>query len=221
MGTCVPQGDDRGLEVVVLVTENAERRCVEKEMSRFAYGQVNPTRGQDASEMAMREERDVSVQLPKTGNESVRAVGNLRWCFTIWTAVAEEVPVRSRLANVRGALSFVVAVVPLHQVRFEFNCLTQAGQLTRSPRALSGAGQHAGERNLPQTPAKFLRRIFSARGQRNVGAAGVLAGERPFGFTVSNKVNACGHPGDRVSGCFQISQLIRWRDSRHWVTHPL
>ena len=38
--------------------------------------------------------------------------------------------------------------------------------------------------------SKFPRPVLAARGHRNVRATGVLAGERPLGFAVSNEVKA-------------------------------
>ena len=178
---------------MVFVIENAKRGGVEKETLRFAYGQFNPTRGQDASEVAMGEERDISSQRPKAKNEPISASGDLRGRFTVRAAVAEEIPVRSRLQNVRGELTFVVAIVPLRQVRFDFGRGSQPGQFTRSSGALPRAGQHPIKPDVPEAMSKFPRPVLARRSQGNIGAAGVPAGERPFGLAVSNEVNAREH----------------------------
>src|SRR5206468_5886350 len=134
--------------------------------------------------------RDISIEHTETGNEAVRAIGNLGGRFTARTAVPKEIPVRSRSENVRGPLPFVVAIVPLRQVLFDFGHRIQPGQLTRSSRALPRAGQHASKLDAPEALPKFPCPLLAARGQRNVRATGVLAGERPFGFAVPNEVNA-------------------------------
>jgi hypothetical protein len=61
----------------------------------------------------MREERDLSIQLAKPNDESVGAVRNLTGRFTPRATIAEDIPIRSLFANVRGATSFVVTIVPL------------------------------------------------------------------------------------------------------------
>ena len=162
-------------------------------MLPFDHRQSEPSRSQDASEVAMLEERDISAQRPKTDNEAISAVGNLRGRFTPGTAVPKEIPGRPPFANVRRASSFVLAIVPLRQVRFDFGRRTQAGQLTRSSRALPRAGQPPGKLDVPEALSKFQRSVLAARCQWNVRATGVPAGERPLGFAVSNMVKAKGH----------------------------
>jgi hypothetical protein len=86
-------------------------------MLPFDRRQSDPSCGQDAPELTVREERDVSVQRAKMCDDPISAVGNLCRHFTARTAVPEHNPVRSPFANVHGALSFVIAVVPFRQVR--------------------------------------------------------------------------------------------------------
>ncbi len=145
-------------------------------------------RPQDAPELAVREERDISVQCAEMCDEPISTVGNLCGHFTARTAVPEHIPVRSPFVNVYGAPSFIIAVVTFRQVRFNLGPRPQPGQLTRSSRALPRAGQHTCELDLPEAWSKFARLLLAARGQRNVRAARVLAGERPLGFAVSNEV---------------------------------
>ena len=116
----IPQFDDRHLGVAGFAAEKAERRRAEQEMLPFDHRQPDPSHGQDTPEMAVREERDVSIQRAEPGDEPVRAVGNLGGHFTARTTVPKEIPVRPRFANVHGVLSFVIAIVPLRQVRFDF-----------------------------------------------------------------------------------------------------
>jgi hypothetical protein len=53
----------------------------------------------------------------------------------------------------------------------------EPGQLTRSSRALPRAGQHTSKLDVSEALSKFPRSVLAARGQRNVCATGVLAGE--------------------------------------------
>jgi len=113
VGESVPKRNDRNCRMIGIVTENTERSGTENEMRSFHYRQSNPSRGKDAAKLAVREKRDLSVQLSKICYEPVGAVGNLSGHFTSGTTVAENIPVRSSLANVRRARPFVIAVVPL------------------------------------------------------------------------------------------------------------
>jgi len=100
--------------------------------------------------MAVRKERDVSIQREKVCDEPISTVGNLCGHFTARTTVPKHIPVRSPFVNVHGALSFVIAVVPFRQVRFNLGRRPQPGQLTRSSRALRRAGQHTSKLDLPE-----------------------------------------------------------------------
>jgi hypothetical protein len=58
-----------------------------------------------------------------------------------------------------------------------------------------------GKWNAPEPPSKIARLHFATRGQRNVRDAGVLPGERPLGFAVSNEVELREHiQGLKASG---------------------
>ncbi len=157
-------------------------------MLAFEHRQSDPSRGQDAPELAVREKRDVSVQCVKMCDEPISTIGNLCGHFTARTSVPKHIPVRSHFANVHGALSFVIAVVPFRQVRFNLGRRPQPGELTRSSRALPRAGQHTSKLDPPEAWSKFACLVFAMRSQWNVRATGVLAGERPLGFAVSNEV---------------------------------
>src|SRR5713101_5676322 len=93
----------------------------------------NPTRGQDTPEMAMREDRNIAFQRPEPGNHPICASGNLGGRFAPWASVSKDIPVWPCLANIHRALSLVVAVVPLREIRFDFCNVTQPGQLACSP----------------------------------------------------------------------------------------
>ena len=114
------------------VAENAERRRAERKMPPFDRRQADPSRGEYASELAMREERDVALQRLKMGDEAIGAGGDLLGRFTARTTIPKHIPVRSLLANVYGAPSFVVAIVPLGQIRINDGRSTEPGYLARS-----------------------------------------------------------------------------------------
>jgi hypothetical protein len=134
----------------------------------------------------VRKERDVAAQQLKPGNEAVRAVGYLGRCFTVWTAVPKYIPIRAALANIHRALSFIVAVIPLGQVRFDLRLLVQSHQRAGLPGALPRAGQHRRKPDLMERWFELTRLVFTMRGQGKLRATGVLARKRPFGLAVAN-----------------------------------
>ena len=143
--------------------------------------------------MTVRKEGDISVQRPESGQETVGAFGNLPGSFPARTPIAKEIPVRAPFANIHGTQSFVVAVIPLREVRVDLGDSAESGQLTSPPRSLSRAGQHLSKLDVPEARSKLLRPLLAALGQWNVCATGMLAGERPLGFAVSNKIKAREH----------------------------
>jgi hypothetical protein len=58
---------------------------------------------------------------------------------------------------------------------------------------LPRGGQYTNKLDVPEALPKFARLVLASSGQRDVRAAGVLAGTRPLGFAVSNEVKAQGH----------------------------
>src|SRR5207248_1939709 len=99
--------------MVRLVAENTERRRVELESLRSSHEQTNPSRCENASQMTMREQRNVSFHPTQAGDQPVSPAGNLRGRFAVRTAVPIYVPIRPVFVNVCGKQSFVVAIVPL------------------------------------------------------------------------------------------------------------
>ena len=61
------------------MAEDAERSCVERKMLPFEHRRADPSRGQDAPELAMREQRDVPLKSAKASDEPIGAL-------EIWSA---------------------------------------------------------------------------------------------------------------------------------------
>jgi hypothetical protein len=96
--------------------------------------------------------------------------------FTPGTTVAEDIPVRSALANVRRTPSFVIAIVPFGEVWFDFSALTQSNQSASHLCPLTWAAEHMDEFCAAQSFSKLARFLFAMFGQRNVCATGMLMG---------------------------------------------
>ena len=136
--------------------------------------------------MAMREDGNVAFERPEPSDQPICAFGNLGGRFPAWTSVSKDIPAWPCLADIRRALSLIVAIVPLHEVRFDFRNLTQPGQLTCSSFALQRTGEHAAELHSAKPFCQLAGVLFALFSQRNVGPAGMLARERPSGFAVSH-----------------------------------
>jgi len=160
--------------MIRIVFKNAERRGIQHEMETFRYGQSNPSRGEDATELTVREERDFSVQLSQMGYEPIGAGGNLSGRFTPGATIAEDIPVRPDLANVHGASSLVIAIVPFGEVRFDFRIPLQSNHGTSPPCPPTRAAEHMDEFGAAQSLSQLSRFLFAMSGQRDICATGVL-----------------------------------------------
>jgi len=109
--------------MVRVVAENTQRRSSYDKMRAVANRQSNPSRGEDAPKLPVREQGDLSVQLPKLLNKPVGSVGNLPGRLTPGATVEENIPIGTVFANVRGASSLVRTIIPFGQVWFAFCAL--------------------------------------------------------------------------------------------------
>ena len=150
--------------------------------------QADPSRGQNASELPMREQRYIPFEIEQFLKQPVSAIRDLLGGFAVRASVSPNVPVRSGFADVDGELSLVIAIVPFLQIRREFRRRRQSGQFACLSRAQARAGENPGESDLTQGRLKLSRHILAMRGQWNIRSAGMPAGDRPLGFAVSNEV---------------------------------
>src|SRR5207237_10708511 len=105
------------------------------------------------------------------------------------TAIAEQMPIRVRGANVGAGATFESAVVPFPQVSLDVRDRAEASQLARANRALQGAREHRGERQSREPLSELDGLGFAPSGQREVSQYGVLVRHRPGGCGVSRLVS--------------------------------
>lgn len=156
----------------------------------LTHRQAGPPCCQCGPEFTVRKKRDIPLHRAETCDQPIRAVGDLRGHLTPWAAVAKHIPVRPLLADIRGELALVVAIVPLSQARFNFCVPIWPDQRAGPLRALPRAGQHETEMDASEPRRQFARFILAVRGQWDVRAAGVTTGKRPIGFAVPDEVQA-------------------------------
>src|SRR5262249_29709332 len=126
---------------------------------------------------------------PQPGDDAVRPGADGGHRLAARAAVAEQLPVGVLLADVGGTPPFILAVVPFDQFRIDHRRRAEAGQLAGPPGALPGAGEDAGGGQPRQPFAEPDGVALAAPGQRDVGQAGVLAGEGPRGLAVPGQVD--------------------------------
>lgn len=171
----VPQRNDRLINAAVFVAENAQRRGAEKKMLRLDHWQSDPVRAQHATKMPVREKCDVSLQRTKARQEPVGARGNLRGRFSAGTTVAEEIPTRLPLVDFRGRQAFIVAVVPLRQVRLQPGGGAETGEFAGPARSLARTREHVAEIDAAKTLEQLARVLFAFFGQQQICSPGVPA----------------------------------------------
>lgn len=65
-----------------------------------------------------------------------------------------------------------------------------------------------GKLSTSQSPSQLPRFVLALGGQRDVGATGVLAGQRPFGFTMANQKEAQRQTGGRYHSASPSSAAV-------------
>jgi len=70
-----------------------------------------------------------------------------------------------------------------------------AATAVRLAAAPAGAAEDAGEGDAAQALSQLSGLCFAVFGQRNIGAAGMLVGQRPGRFAVPNEIQVEGHVG--------------------------
>jgi hypothetical protein len=138
--------------------------------------QSDPTGGQHAPELTVGEERDLALHGPKTSNKSVGAVRDLSGTFASGATVSKDIPIRSLLAYVDATPAFIIAIIPLGEVRFDLRLLPRYHQCTRSLCAPTGTAKYVGEFCESQSLPQLACLILAMLGQRNICSPGVLMG---------------------------------------------
>src|SRR3954453_3223188 len=160
---------------------------VEAEAAGEARRLLYPAGADDAQDVAVGDEGDVAVDGQGLGDDAVGAGAHVVGRLAVGHAVAPQVPARSPLADLRRRDALVVAVVVLEQLVAHLGVRAQAGELGRLPRARQRADEHRGEARAAQLLGQRRGARPARLGQRDVGAARVLAGLRPLGLGVADE----------------------------------
>jgi hypothetical protein len=106
------------------------------------HGQSHPANAEDGRKLTMCEDGDIAVQRAETCDEAVGAAGNLASRFAARRTIAIDDPIRSISMDFGGGQAFVLAIVPLLQIRSHFDRATKPCKLTGASRPAQRARQH-------------------------------------------------------------------------------
>ena len=138
--------------------------------------------------MCARKEKDVPFDPPHAVDHPVCPCPDLVRGFPARTAVTKQLPVRALREDVGAGTTFVRAVVPFEQVRFDFRRRPEASQLARLDRPLQGAREHRGEPQSRQPLSEPDGLGLAVCRQRQVGHPRVLTRNRPGRLPVPGEV---------------------------------
>jgi hypothetical protein len=141
----------------------------------------------------MGKECNLSIQPPKPSDKAVGTVGNLGGRFTPRATIPKDIPIGPLLADVWSATSFVIAIIPFSQIRFNFKSSIRRNQSACPLRSLTRATEDADESDVLQPFSKLKGFLLAMFGQRNICSTSVLVAQRPGGFAVTNEVKIKGH----------------------------
>src|SRR5215472_8654122 len=88
--------------------------------------------------MPARKQHHVSFHVSYSLPHVVSTRCGLRWRFAARSTVAKQFPVRTLRTNFNGPEPFVLAIVPLDQVAFDFSIRTESSQFAGPSDALKG-----------------------------------------------------------------------------------
>src|SRR5271165_6868925 len=142
VATIVPQSNDR-LGEIALIAEDGERGRLKVEITAERAIDAQPARGKHAQQMSAGEHEYIGADRAKARNYAIGASGDLRQRLPARTPVAEDLPLGTLAANLRGPLAFIGAVIPLDEIRIDACDRAKARQRARSARTFERTRDHA------------------------------------------------------------------------------
>src|ERR1700730_5407973 len=184
----VPQSNCR-LAEVVLVAEHAQARGSEKKIAPASGFEAEPARGEHAQNMRAGEHQDVTPDRADPVDDAVGPCSSLVRSLPTGAAVAEQKPIRTFPQDLDSPAAFILAIVPLDQLRIGFGLLAETCQLARPDGALQRAGEDLGKAQPAQPRPERPGIGFATFGQRQIGSAGMLARQAPGGLAVPGQID--------------------------------
>jgi hypothetical protein len=136
-----------------------------------------------------REQQHIARRSVKALNDAIGAPADVVGRLASGTSVAKKVPIRMCASYLGARLAFVFTVVPFHEQPIDFGNGAESCQLACVGGAQQGTGEHAVESLTSQSLAKLARFLLAPLGQRQVGEACMLPGNRPGRFAMSHQAH--------------------------------
>jgi hypothetical protein len=134
-------------------------------------------------------EQNVPGDFPHSAYDAVRARADLLGCVASRATVREQVPPRALRPNVDTTAAFILAIIPLDEVRIYIGDGAKPSQFTSLARPLEWASEHSYESQSFETLSESSRRMFATLSEGEVREPSVLARQTPGGFTVARQIN--------------------------------
>jgi hypothetical protein len=124
--------------------------------------------------MAVAEDEMSSRGRAQPRDHAIGAGADLFDRLTARATVAKKRPAGVLAADLDRSQSFVIAIIPFHQVRVDDDVLDEACEFARATSSLQGTCEYDREVDATQPFAQAERIRFTPFRQRDVGAPGVL-----------------------------------------------
>src|SRR5262245_57363530 len=112
----------------MFVTHSTQTCGAQHETSADRSFESKPPSGENSQEVPTGKNEHVVVDRPQALDDAVGSHAHIGRRFTSRASIMEQLPIRTLLMNVRRAATFVVAIVPFHQVPVDFDPIAKAGQ---------------------------------------------------------------------------------------------
>lgn len=112
---------------VSVVAQDAERCCIEKEVTSRRGRKSKPPSGKDSENMTVREKGDISLHRADSRDQPIGPRADLSGAFPSWTAVGEDHPSGRLRIDLFRSQAFVFAIVPFHQITIDFCVRAETG----------------------------------------------------------------------------------------------
>ena len=180
--------DDSQIRMGRIGAQDADGCCPEHQMLPAGYVGTDPACGQAATELPTGKQRHVAAQPRQACDQSIGTGRDIHDAFAPRAAVAKDGPTRPAAPDLVRCAALVGAVVPFREIGRHLRALAEPGQGARRSCAARRAAQYAIEGYGPERGGKSARLRLATRGQRDIGAAGVLPGQGPRGLAVANEI---------------------------------
>src|SRR2546430_12153529 len=144
--------------------------------------------------MAMGEKGDVAIGQYCAVNDRASSCGHMVDRLPAGKTCDPEIPAGNLLANIGCRAAFVIAIIPLDEVRLNLRHISITGEAARLEGTLEWTGEDQGKTFTGQAPCDGCRLFASGFGQRQIRPPGMRARAAPFGFAVPDQPKLSWHP---------------------------